>query len=92
MTMVNMADVVVGRSSEQQAHASPVAVLNPEDLPYRVEAVAQLTFGSLLLVERSARLGRSSSFLAAAGDAILGARTFDDESVKAITEAREQRQ
>lgn len=90
--MVNVADVVVGATTDQQAHGTPVAVLNPEDIPYRVEAIAQMTFGSLLLVARSVSLGRSSSFLATAGDAILGGQTFDDESAIGIRQGREQRQ
>jgi hypothetical protein len=88
--MVNVEDVVVGATTDQQAHAAQVAVPDCE-LPYRVGAVADLTFGSFVLVARAISLGRASSYLAAAGDAILGQRTFDDESVRGIREARERR-
>ncbi|HZK73734.1 MAG TPA: hypothetical protein VFD88_07015 [Clostridia bacterium] len=88
--MVNVADVVVGATTDQQAHAVQVGVPDGE-LPYRVEAVADLTFGSFVLVTRGVTLGRASSYLAAAGDSILGERTFDDESVRGIREARERR-
>ncbi|TME44961.1 MAG: hypothetical protein E6I60_16150 [Chloroflexi bacterium] len=90
--MVNIADVVVGRSTDQQAHALPAAVTNWDDLPYRVEAVVDITVGSVMFVMRSVSLGSSSSFLATAGDAILGGRTFNDDSAEAVREAREQRQ
>ncbi|TAN32540.1 hypothetical protein EPN29_07890 [bacterium] len=89
--MVNVADVVVGATTDQQALSVSVAVPNGEEPPYRVDAVAEITVGSVTFVAKTVTLGRSSSFLAGAGDAILGARTFDDESVDAIREARNQR-
>jgi hypothetical protein len=88
LDMITAADIVVGATTEQQADASPGAVPSSEELPYRAEAVADLTLGSPMFVSRSFSLGRASSYLAAAGDAILGDRTFDDESVEIIREAR----
>ena len=91
LNMVNVADVLVGATTDQQAHAVSVAMPSGEEPPYRVEAVAEITVGSFTFVARTVTLGRSSSFLAAAGDAILGARTFGDDSADAIREARGQR-
>jgi hypothetical protein len=91
MNMLSVEDVVVGATTNQQADAVPVAIPSAEEPPYRVDAVAEITVGSFTFVARTVTLGRSSSFLATAGDAILGGRTFDDDSAAAIREARQQR-
>jgi hypothetical protein len=92
--MLNVEDVVVGATTNQQAHATPVSsIATPEaEIPSRADVlVAGWTSGSSLLIELSARVGRASTYLASVGQAVLGDLAFDDESAEGIREGRERR-
>ncbi len=91
--MVSPADIMVGASTDQQAHASrvaPVAGLGA-DIPLHADVVSGLTSGSSLMIELSSSVGRASTYLASVGQSVLGDVAFADESADGIREGRERR-
>jgi hypothetical protein len=91
--MVSPADIMVGASTDQQAHASRVApVASPgADVPSHADVVSELTLGSLQMIELSSSVGRASTYLASVGQSVLGDVAFADESADGIREGRERR-
>jgi hypothetical protein len=91
--MVSPADIMVGRSTDQQAHSSRVAsVVGPgADIPLHADVMSDWTAGNSLMIELSASMGRTSTYLASVGQSVLGDLTFSDESADGIREGRERR-
>jgi hypothetical protein len=91
--MVSRADIMVGASTDQQAHASQVApVVGPgADIPLHADLILGWTSGSSLLIELSSSVGRASTYLTSVGQSVLGDLVFDDESADGIREGRERR-